>query len=422
MTIALLAAAVGCALGHVGPAAHARGTGARAVGRAQRAHPTLKLSTNPLAYSFGLQDPRLAVPGDPPADAPPEDFAITAEQIDVLDRDGVVHIKGVLTPEWLEYMRTATTWQIEHPHMWASPGVASGLYDYIQRNVWSTNSAYARFMYYSPLASLLAKLGRTDEVRLSTDLLMVNPNKGFKWHQDNQNGPVAFQDSLRFWVTLDDTPADHGAPVYLKGSQRNAHVAESAVFVDLAEGDLPQFSERIEFRPRAGDVIVWHPRTIHKIDGPKTQVRANVCVCVRVCVKAGWGLGRQAAARAACLLTVGPRSRAPSRLGAHAARASLVGLGRPAAARARGHGDPRAGALRRRGQGPLRRPGQPLEAQRRPARGRALAENIPERRCARAARTRARRVHADSRGEARGYTAPPAAAPRRTPRRARASR
>ena len=47
-------------------------------------------------------------------------------------------------------------------------------------------------------------------MRLASDLLMVNPNRGFTWHQDNQNGPVAFDDALRWWVTMDDTPPDYG--------------------------------------------------------------------------------------------------------------------------------------------------------------------------------------------------------------------
>ena len=40
------------------------------------------------------------------------------------------------------------------------------------------------------------------------------------------------------WVTMDDTPAEYGAPVYLKGSHKNKSVKNDAVFVNLAEGDL----------------------------------------------------------------------------------------------------------------------------------------------------------------------------------------
>ena len=156
-------------------------------------------------------------------------------------------------------------------------GVASGLYDYIQRSVWASNDAFAEFMYYSPLASALAGLGDAKELRIATDLLMVNPNKGFKWHQDNQNGPIdAFAENtaLRWWVTMDDCPPDHGAPVYLKGSHRNPTVGPDAVFVDLEKDGLLKYAEGdglLEFRPKAGDLIVWHSRSIHKIDGPKSQ-------------------------------------------------------------------------------------------------------------------------------------------------------
>mmetsp|Transcript_48304 Transcript_48304/g.112940 ORF Transcript_48304/g.112940 Transcript_48304/m.112940 type:complete len:375 (-) Transcript_48304:185-1309(-) len=276
MRLSLLAAVLSAAAPTIGlRAGHASAGRPSAVSGAAsqpRAHVSSKLSTNPLAYSFGLQDTVLPLPGLPPADSPPQHHTISSAQIATLKRNGVVHIPGVLSDEWIEYMRTVTKWQVDHPHMWASPGVASGLYDYIQRNVWSTNGAYARFMYHSPVASCLAQLGETTEVRIATDLLMVNPNKGFKWHQDNQNGPVTFDKALRFWVTLDDTPFDHGAPVYIKGSHENTCVPESAVFVDISTGELAQLATNLlEFRPKAGDLLVWHPRTIHKIDGPSTQ-------------------------------------------------------------------------------------------------------------------------------------------------------
>ena len=119
--------------------------------------------------------------------------------------------------------------------------------------------------------SALAGSCNAKELRLTTDLLMVNPNKGFKWHQDNQNGPVSFDDALRWWVTMDDTPADHGAPVYLRKSHLNTDVSTDAVFVDLEKDNLLQYPELLEFRPKAGDLIVWHSRSIHKSDGPKSQ-------------------------------------------------------------------------------------------------------------------------------------------------------
>lgn len=102
---------------------------------------------------------------------------------------------------------------------------------------------------------------------------MVNPNKGFKWHQDNQNGPITWEDGLRFWITMDSTPKDYGAPVYLKGSHRNDVVAEQAVFVDIQQDGLESYKdELITVRTNPGDMLIWHPRTIHKVDGPSDGI------------------------------------------------------------------------------------------------------------------------------------------------------
>lgn len=228
----------------------------------------------PWQLEYGLQDPHLQLPAGARERGKPAPFTITDEQRRKLVEDGAVHIPGLLDEEWLEYLRQATNWQVEHPHFWSVAGVVSGLYDYIQRSVWASNSAFADFLYYSPLGSALAGVSNAKELRLATDLLMVNPNKGFKWHQDNQNGPIdAFGENkaLRWWVTMDDTPPDHGAPVYLKGSHRNTAVSQDAVFVDLERDGLLDYPEMLEFRPKAGDLIVWHARSIHKIDGPQNQ-------------------------------------------------------------------------------------------------------------------------------------------------------
>jgi len=253
------------------------GVSSRSSSSARRAvAPSMKWDVDiaPWKLEYGQQSSPVSIPGNIPEGSPPMPFEITDEQRKTLEEDGVVHIKGLLTPEWLEYLRGATDWQVKNPHFWSVAGVASGLYDYIQRSVWASNDAFANFLYYSPLASALAGCVNAKELRLSTDLLMVNPNKGFKWHQDNQNGPIdAFGDktALRWWVTMDDCPPDHGAPVYLKGSHRNEVIGPDQVFVDLEKDGLLQYPELLEFRPKAGDLIVWHAKSIHKIDGPKSQ-------------------------------------------------------------------------------------------------------------------------------------------------------
>jgi hypothetical protein len=227
-------------------------------------------------YNFGLQDPGIPLPhGLQERVSLPETFEVTEDQVRTLEEDGVVLIRGVFDEDWVDYLRKATTYQVDHPHFWAFAGTASRLYDYIQRNVWQTNRAFANFYYHSAVGDVLRRCGRTSEIRVSTDLLMVNPNKGFKWHQDNQNGPITPEEGIRFWITMDETPKDYGAPVYLKGSHRNQAADPQAVFIDITDPGLAEYSPRenwLEFRTRPGDMLVWHPKTIHKIDGPEDGI------------------------------------------------------------------------------------------------------------------------------------------------------
>ncbi|GMH84823.1 hypothetical protein TrVE_jg1499 [Triparma verrucosa] len=225
-------------------------------------------------YNFGLQDHKIALPhGIQERTTPPETYAVSEEDVQVLERDGVVLLKGVFDKEWVQYMREATAKQTEEPHFWSFAGTASKLYDYIQRNIWQTNKAFANFYYHSAVGDVLRQMGRCDEIRISTDLLMVNPNKGFKWHQDNQNGPIIPEEGLRFWITMDSTPADYGSPVYLTGSHNNDVVSSEAVFVDIEMEGLEEWKDRKQnFQVGPGDMLIWHPKTIHKIDGPSDGI------------------------------------------------------------------------------------------------------------------------------------------------------
>lgn len=253
------------------PSTETKGTTAAAV-KSQSDKRKKKVVTEPALweYNFGLQDPGIPLPHGLVRDvSPPETYKVTDEQIRTLEEDGVVLIKGVFDEEWVDYLRKSTAYQVDNPHFWAFAGTASKLYDYIQRNVWQTNRAFANFYYHSALGDILRQCGRTDEIRISTDLLMVNPNKGFKWHQDNQNGPITPEEGIRFWITMDETPEGYGAPVYLKRSHFNTAVDPASVFVDIDMKGLEEYrDQQLEFRTQPGDMLIWHPKTIHKIDGP----------------------------------------------------------------------------------------------------------------------------------------------------------
>lgn len=226
---------------------------------------------NPVKLSFGVQDPGIPLPAGVVTGQAPQAFHLSEEQLQQFEEDGVIMIKGAMK-EWVQFLRGITDFQIERPHVWSLVGRMSGLYDYIQRNTWMTNNGFRDFLYYSPLGHVASQLARTSEVRCSTDLLLVNPNKGFGWHQDNQNGPITHQEAIRWWVAMDRCGEnDYGAPEYLLGSQNNNSVSGDAVFVNMQDGDLASFTRKSKFVPEPGDLIIWHARTIHRIVAPPGQ-------------------------------------------------------------------------------------------------------------------------------------------------------
>jgi len=258
-------------LGLAGKKAEAKGASRWAGASLAGANSIAQKAINPFALKAGIQNPGVPLPAGVLEGQMGQRLELTEEQVLQFEEDGVIMIKGAMTG-WVDFLQKITAFQIDNPHVWSLVGRVSGLYDYIQRNMWMTNDGFRDFLYYSPLGHCLAQVGRTESVRCTTDMLLVNPNKGFGWHQDNQNGPIDFPDAMRWWVAMDKCGEnDFGAPQYLCGSHRNSTVHDTAVFVNLEDGDLNSFQRKTKFVPEPGDLIIWNARCIHRIIAPPDQ-------------------------------------------------------------------------------------------------------------------------------------------------------
>ena len=131
---------------------------------------------------------------------------MTEEQRQALLEDGAIVIPGVLNEEWIEYRVGATDLAGQQPTSGRWRGL--GLYDYIQRSVWASNTAFAKLLYYSPTSALAGSINA--KRAMPGDDLLREPNKCARWHQDNQNGLIdAFGEpgrtsGMRRGATLDD--------------------------------------------------------------------------------------------------------------------------------------------------------------------------------------------------------------------------
>mmetsp|Transcript_5615 Transcript_5615/g.21235 ORF Transcript_5615/g.21235 Transcript_5615/m.21235 type:complete len:327 (-) Transcript_5615:31-1011(-) len=213
---------------------------------------------------FGVQDPGVSLPAGVERGAAPQRLELSAEQVSRFQEDGFILIPGAMR-HWVEYLREVADYQVENPHSLAINASRSGSYEYIHINCWMTNDGIRDFFYFSPLGHVLAQLGQTEEVRISTDNLLVNPKKCFGWHQDNQTGPIDSDIALRFWASMDPCSPGAGAPEYVLGSHRGSTTARDVCYVEGVENGGATI-ERPEVQP--GDLLVWHARTVHRLVVP----------------------------------------------------------------------------------------------------------------------------------------------------------
>lgn len=135
---------------------------------------------------------------------------------------------------------------------------------------------------YPPLAAALqATVGEAMGLHLNlTGWVSTRRN----WHQDGYLNPEYVGDRYAaVWIALGDVHADSGVFQYIPGSHRWHRLTRDLIgrYVNLADPMWPQHTEAvltdlvqneiqerdatvIDYRPSAGDVLLWHPRLYHR--------------------------------------------------------------------------------------------------------------------------------------------------------------
>jgi hypothetical protein len=104
------------------------------------------------------------------------------------------------------------------------------------------------------------------------------------WHQDGYLNPPAVGDRYAaVWIALDDIDPASGPFQYVPGSHRWFRITQPRIgrFVDLQDPLWPSHSEQVltdflegeiaargaevvTYVPKRGDVLIWHPRLVHR--------------------------------------------------------------------------------------------------------------------------------------------------------------
>ncbi len=221
---------------------------------------------------------------------------VTAEQVEIYRRDGVVLIRNVVDAEWISVMQRAIAEVIAQPEQFGLLGPSHGAMTsvcFMARKP----GAFRDYALNSPIGEVVGRVIGADTIRLYHDHLFVKPPRSPKimqWHCDETAWPVRGEMAPNIWTAFSPVNAENGRIEYVAGFHR--HCLERDLHFgfrpDQANGVCPDFEKErnnpafpfrfVGFDMEPGDAVVFHPHTPHFSKGNDSATQARIGLAVRM--------------------------------------------------------------------------------------------------------------------------------------------
>jgi len=217
--------------------------------------------------------------------------AITQEQIDEFQQNGVILLKGVFRNH-VEVVRQAIEENKANPS-WRErtynpdDGGAPFFQDYV---VWNQFDGYRSLVKESLMAEMAAQLMQSNTARIFHDHILVKePGNSIvtPWHQDQPYYLVEGQQTVSFWVPLDPVPRDRTIE-YIAGSHkwdknfRPDRFDGTPLFEDDNSEQVPDVNAQrdqlniVGWAVEPGDAVAFSFRTLHGAPANASPTRRRV--------------------------------------------------------------------------------------------------------------------------------------------------
>ena len=218
---------------------------------------------------------------------------VTKEVGNLSDRyakDGVVRIKGALTPYWLNRLRKAVDEELKRGERY-----------FAYRNMRMQQGIFRDFCMKSEIGRLVADLGRSDWTSLIFDQMFVKePGTRTRtgWHTDQPYWPIDGS-IMTTWIALDEVDEDNGALEFIPGSHawgmkyRPFITDQEGAFLEYLCRDDPQYSDMPDFEAERckhtivhwnlepGDLLAFDGFIVHSAMGNRTSTRRRRGYAIR---------------------------------------------------------------------------------------------------------------------------------------------
>lgn len=217
--------------------------------------------------------------------------SITQEHLETFRRDGLICLRGVIAPQWIDALRAGVDQDLAEPgahvEVYTKPGEPG--YFFNDFDLWTHVPEMKDFVFNGPCAEIAGRLMESAHVNLFFDHLFVKEpgTKGkTHWHQDQPYFAVDGAKLCSNWIPLDPVRADNGFE-FVPGSHRwgrwfapfdsmkdgSRYEGEAFERCPDIEGDRDAYEIR-SFDMEPGDVLFFHGLVVHQgQSNPRTAQR-----------------------------------------------------------------------------------------------------------------------------------------------------
>lgn len=208
---------------------------------------------------------------------------VDAAHLEQFDHTGATCVRGALALEWRALLSK------RFDALCAQASDNSGYYGaqaqgqtLVQQNNWQLDPGIHEFIHRSPVADIARALLGSAQIRLYEDLLIyksAGTDQATPWHQDDPQWPLTGRQMCSVWLCLEPVTLATGALRFVTGSSHGPAYEPYLPPERLADrepmpgGPLPNVDaepDRFQvfgFNTEPGDVVVFHPRSLHSANG-----------------------------------------------------------------------------------------------------------------------------------------------------------
>lgn len=221
---------------------------------------------------------------------------LTDEEIKLYQNDGVIMVKQAIDPNWMEMVEAGVEEARQNRSLvgrFMSRKVEGYQMDIF---LWKRIDILRDLIYYGPFAHWAQQLMDTNEVRFFYDQMFVKEpgtDAPTPWHQDLSFWPIRGEQICSFWIPCDPVTRQSSGLLYVKGSHKwpqrfRAYSPDYvAALIDDTMDEIPDINgnpdkyDLVDWEMEPGDILMFHPLTLHGSFGNASRVRRRRALALR---------------------------------------------------------------------------------------------------------------------------------------------